>query len=82
MKIRKFIEDGHQMMAAQSFSKNMGLYGERIGAFHITAANPEEKEKIISQLKIIIRSQISNPPLHGSRLVAEVLSNPELKKVW
>ncbi|RIA86237.1 aspartate aminotransferase [Glomus cerebriforme] len=80
--IRKFVSDGHQICLSQSFAKNMGLYGERVGSFSIISENTKEKAAIDSQLKILIRPMYSNPPLHGARIASYVLSNPELNKEW
>jgi len=80
--VRHFIEQGHKPVICQSFAKNFGLYGERIGAFHIVAESTEEKERILSQLLIIIRPMYSNPPVAGARLVAEVLNDAALTKEW
>ena len=66
--LRYFVEQGHQLALAQSFAKNMGLYGERVGAFSITTTSPEEKARVESQLKIVVRPMYSNPPLHGARI--------------
>ena len=60
----------------------MGLYGERAGAFSLTTADPEEKARVESQLKIVIRPMYSNPPLHGSRIANTILSSPELYGEW
>lgn len=79
---RKFIQDGHQVLMSQCFGKNFGLYGERVGVFHMNVGSVDEKAKVLSQLKSIIRQTYSNPPLHGARLIAEVLKTPELKKQW
>ena len=62
----------------QSFSKNFGLYGERIGALSFVTQSIEEKEIIESQLKTIIRPSYSNPPMNGSRIVNTILNNNEL----
>jgi len=80
--VRHFIEQGHLPVVCQSFAKNFGLYGERIGAFHIVTDSTEEKERLLSQLLIIIRPMYSNPPITGARLVAEILNDPELSKEW
>ena len=80
--IRKFVSDGHQICLSQSFAKNMGLYGERVGAFSIISEDQKEKAAIDSQLKILIRPMYSNPPKHGARIASYVLSNPELNKEW
>lgn len=66
--IRYFLEQGFQMLISQSFAKNMGLYGERSGALHVVSANKETADKVLSQLKIIIRKKYSSPPLHSARL--------------
>jgi aspartate aminotransferase, mitochondrial len=79
---RYFVSEGHQIALCQSFAKNMGLYGERVGAFSVVTANPEEKARVESQLKIVIRPMYSNPPLHGARIASTILGNPELYGQW
>lgn len=80
--LRKFASEGHQLVLSQSFAKNMGLYGERVGSFSVVCADAEEKARVESQLKILIRPMYSNPPIHGARLVSTVLNTPELKQEW
>ncbi|CAO3608384.1 unnamed protein product [Mucor hiemalis] len=80
--LRKFVDEGHQVVLAQSFAKNMGLYGERVGSFSVVCADEEEKNRVDSQLKIIIRPMYSNPPIHGAHIVSTVLNTPELKAEW
>jgi aspartate aminotransferase len=80
--VRHFVEQGHQIALSQSFAKNMGLYGERVGAFSLVTANPEEKARVESQLKIIIRPMYSNPPLHGARIANAILANKDLYMEW
>ncbi|KAB0797756.1 hypothetical protein PPYR_08749 [Photinus pyralis] len=80
--VRYFVKEGHCIALAQSYAKNMGLYGERAGAFSIITDNKEEAAKVMSQIKILIRPMYSNPPLHGARLVTEVLSDQALRKQW
>jgi aspartate aminotransferase len=80
--IRKFVSDGHRICLSQSFAKNMGLYGERVGSFSIISGSSKEKEAVDSQLKILIRPMYSNPPINGARIASYVLSNPELKNEW
>lgn len=80
--IRKFVADGHYIMLSQSFAKNFGLYGERVGLFSIVTSSSEEAERVNSQIKLIVRAMYSNPPLHGARIVAEVLSDPLLNAEW
>ncbi|RUP33331.1 aspartate aminotransferase [Jimgerdemannia flammicorona] len=80
--VRKFVADGHRICLSQSFAKNMGLYGERIGAFSIVTDSTKEKATVESQVKIVIRPMYSNPPLTGARIVSEVLNTPALKDEW
>eukprot|EP00835_Amoeboradix_gromovi_P002435 NODE_138_length_17968_cov_0.291175.p3 type:complete len:404 gc:universal NODE_138_length_17968_cov_0.291175:16129-17340(+) len=70
------------LMVCQSFAKNFGLYGERVGTLSIVGKDTEEKARVMSQLKRIIRPMYSNPPIHGSKLVVSILSDPLLKKQW
>ncbi|RUS17675.1 aspartate aminotransferase [Endogone sp. FLAS-F59071] len=80
--VRRFVSDGHRVCLSQSFAKNMGLYGERIGAFSVITDNSKEKAAVESQVKILIRPLYSNPPLTGARIVSEVLNTPKLKQEW
>ncbi|KAJ6519882.1 glutamic oxaloacetic transaminase AAT1 [Mycena sanguinolenta] len=80
--VRHFVSQGHQVALCQSFAKNMGLYGERVGAFSLVTADPAEKARVDSQLKIIIRPMYSNPPSHGARIANTILSNEELYAEW
>lgn len=81
--VRLFIDDGHQsMLLSQSFAKNMGLYGERVGAFTVICADKDEAARVMSQVKILIRPMISNPPIHGARIAGRILSDPKLRSQW
>jgi aspartate aminotransferase len=80
--LRHFVSQGHQVALAQSFAKNMGLYGERVGAFSLTSESPEEKARVESQLKIIIRPMYSNPPIHGARIASTILGDQTLYAEW
>jgi aspartate aminotransferase len=80
--VRLFIQDGHEIALCQSFAKNFGLYGERIGAFTLLASSQAEAENIESQLKILIRPMYSNPPIYGARLVDTILNDPALNSQW
>lgn len=66
--LRQFIDDGHQVVACQSFAKNMGLYGERAGAVHFVVENEHKKKEIFSQLQTLVRPMYSNPPIHGAKV--------------
>jgi len=80
--VRYFVEQGHNICLSQSFAKNMGLYGERVGAFTIVANDQDEAARVLSQLKILIRPIISNPPIHGARIANKILTDEGLKKQW
>jgi aspartate aminotransferase len=80
--LRQFVADGHNPMLCQSYAKNMGLYGERIGAFTVVTESAEEAKKVESQLKILIRPMYSNPPVHGARLAATVMGDAALNEQW
>ncbi|ESO90816.1 hypothetical protein LOTGIDRAFT_217673 [Lottia gigantea] len=80
--VRHFIKEGLELSLCQSYAKNMGLYGERAGAFTVVCNSAEEQERVMSQIKIIIRPMYSNPPVHGARLVSTILNNPELRSEW
>lgn len=80
--IRTFVDDGHNILLAQSYAKNFGLYGERVGALSVVCASAEEKDRVESQLKIIIRPMVSNPPANGARIVEQILSDDQLSKQW
>jgi len=76
------VEDGHQVILCQSFAKNFGLYGQRVGCCSVMCSSKEEQERVTSQLKIVARAMYSNPPVHGARLVNEILKDPELTAQW
>ncbi|KAI9802485.1 MAG: hypothetical protein M1825_002870 [Sarcosagium campestre] len=103
--VRHFIKEGHNIVLAQSFAKNMvrercvlllkqpaivkavltnlqGLYGERVGAFSIVCDSVEEKKRVDSQVKILVRPLYSNPPVHGARIASQILNNEQLNKQW
>jgi len=76
-----FANQGFEMFIAQSFAKNFGMYGERVGCFHIVC-KAETSEQVTSQLKLVARPMYSNPPSFGARIVTTVLKNPELYNEW
>eukprot|EP00798_Chlamydomonas_sp_ICE-L_P027358 gene27358-4659_t len=80
--IRIFLADGHRLATSQSYAKNMGLYGQRAGAFSIVCDNEKEAIAVESQMKAVARAMYSNPPLHGALLVSKILSCPDLKQQW
>lgn len=81
--VRHFVErDGHRIILSQSFAKNLGLYGERVGLFSVVCDSAAEAAKVSSQVKILVRPMYSNPPAAGARLVKEILARDDLKKEW
>ncbi|EEG08787.1 amino acid aminotransferase [Pseudogulbenkiania ferrooxidans] len=80
--VRLFSASGLQFFVSSSFSKSFSLYGERVGALSIVTASKEEAGRVMSQLKRVIRTNYSNPPIHGGAIVAAVLSSPELRQQW
>lgn len=80
--VRRFAQAGGPLFVSNSFSKSFSLYGERVGALSIAAASAEEASRVLSQLKRVVRTNYSNPPIHGSQVVATVLATPELRKLW
>ena len=80
--VGKFVAAGLDVFVATSFSKSFSLYGERVGALSVVCATKEEAAKVLSQLKIMVRTNYSNPPIHGAAIVAQVLGTPELRALW
>jgi len=80
--VRLFVRRGLEMCAAQSYSKNFGLYAERIGALSFVCKSQHEAEAVLSQIKVIARPMYSNPPVHGAMLVSSVLTDPHLTAEW
>ena len=80
--VAKFVDAGLTFFVSTSFSKSFSLYGERVGALSVLCENKEEAARVLSQLKIAIRTNYSNPPTHGGAVVAAVLGNPELRALW
>lgn len=69
--IRTFLDAGHSLLLAQSFAKNFGLYGERVGTLSVACADAAQAARVLSQLKLIIRPMYSSPPIHGALIVSE-----------
>ncbi|VFQ60719.1 unnamed protein product [Cuscuta campestris] len=80
--VRMFAARGMELLVAQSYSKNLGLYGERVGAINVVCSSAEAATRVKSQLKRLARPMYSNPPIHGARIVANVVGNPELFNEW
>ena len=73
---------GGELLIASSFSKNFGLYNERVGALTIVASSPAVAEAVLSQVKLCIRANYSNPPAHGAAIVTTIWNDPELRADW
>lgn len=80
--LRYFVDEGHNVMLAQSFAKNFGMYGERCGTLSFVTADQDEKDRVLSQVKRIIRPMYSSPPIHGSSIVRTVLTDEALTKQY
>ncbi|MCX7279019.1 MAG: aspartate/tyrosine/aromatic aminotransferase [Burkholderiales bacterium] len=80
--IGKFVAAGLSFLVSTSFSKSFSLYGERVGALSVLCESKEEASRVLSQLKICIRTNYSNPQIHGATVVATVLNTPELRAQW
>ncbi len=80
--VRRFTKAGGPVFVSSSFSKSLSLYGERVGAFSLVADSADEATRALSQLKRIVRTNYSNPPTHGGKVVSTVLSTPDLRLMW
>ena len=80
--IGQFVAAGVRFFVSTSFSKNFSLYGERVGALSVVCGDRDEAARVLSQLKIVIRTNYSNPPTFGAQVVATVLTTPALRQQW
>lgn len=80
--VRAFAQAGIPVFVTISFSKTFSLYGERVGALAVVCSDADEATRVLSRLKIIVRTTYSNPPTHGASVVATVLGDPELRPLW
>jgi len=80
--VRLLADSGVTFLLASSFSKSFSLYGERVGALSLICASSDEADRVRSQIKRVIRSNYSNPPIHGAALVSAVLGSAELSALW
>jgi len=80
--IAQFMGAGLDFFVSTSFSKSFSLYGERVGALSVVCESKDEAARVLSQLKIVIRTNYSNPPTHGAQIVATVLNTPALRAMW
>jgi aromatic-amino-acid transaminase len=80
--VQKFVTAGMSFLVSTSFSKSFSLYGERVGALSVLCESTDEAARVLSQLKIVIRTNYSNPPTHGGAVVAAVMADPKLRALW
>lgn len=80
--VRKFVASGLDFFVSTSFSKSLSLYGERVGALSVLCENKDDAARVLSQLKIMIRTNYSSPPTHGGQIAATILNTPELRALW
>ena len=80
--LRIFASSHQELIVASSYSKNFGLYNERVGAFTLVAADANVADTAFSQVKYTIRANYSNPPAHGAAVVAAILGNDALRAIW
>jgi aspartate aminotransferase len=76
------LKDHSELVICGSFSKNFGLYSERVGALLMISADSKITESVLSQMRVAIRCNYSNPPRHGEAIVATILGDPQLSKLW
>jgi aromatic-amino-acid transaminase len=80
--VARFAAAGGPLLISNSFSKSFSLYGERVGALSVVGASAEEAARLLSQLKRVVRTNYSNPPVHGGKVVATALTTPALRQLW
>src|SRR5215468_5565677 len=80
--VRRFAATPGPLFVSSSFSKSFSLYGERVGALSIVAADRDEAARVLSQVKRVVRGNYSSPPAFGGQLVATVLGSAELSALW
>ena len=80
--VRQFLAAGLDFFVSTSFSKSFSLYGERVGALSVVCSSKDDATRVLSQLKVVIRTNYSNPPTHGAQIVATVLTTPALRAQW
>jgi len=80
--VRRFADTPGPLFVSTSFSKSFSLYGERVGALSVVAGDRDEAQRVLSQIKRVVRANYSTPPTHGGQIVATVLESPELHALW
>ncbi|MBN2310321.1 MAG: aspartate/tyrosine/aromatic aminotransferase, partial [Candidatus Hydrogenedentes bacterium] len=80
--LRQFVDSGRELLVCSSFSKNFGLYRERVGALTAVAGSGDAAQKVLSHIKKCVRANYSNPPAHGALIVTTILNDPGLRARW
>jgi aromatic-amino-acid transaminase len=80
--VRRFAASGAPLFVSNSFSKSFSLYGERVGALSVLGDDADQAARVLSQLKRLVRTNYSNPPTHGGKIIASVLNSTELRALW
>lgn len=80
--LAEFVKTGQEMLVCSSFSKNFGLYNERVGALSVVGSSPDAAERALSHVKTSIRANYSNPPSHGGAVVSTILRDAALRSQW
>ena len=80
--IRLAVDKGLTMFVSNSFSKNLSLYGERVGGLSVVAPTKSEAETVLGQLKFTVRRIYSSPPAHGNWVVDAVMNDGQLYADW
>lgn len=80
--VGQFLAAGVDFLVSTSFSKSFSFYGERVGALSVVCENAAEAARVLSQLKIVVRTNYSTPPHHGAQVVTTVLTTPALRQQW
>ncbi|MBI1321103.1 MAG: aminotransferase class I/II-fold pyridoxal phosphate-dependent enzyme [Candidatus Hydrogenedens sp.] len=80
--LRAFSTEGCELMVCSSFSKNFSLYNERVGGLTLVAANRDDAAKALSNLKVSVRCNYSNPPAHGGMIISTILGDAGLRSEW
>lgn len=80
--VGKLVDAGAEFMVGTSYAKTFSLYGQRVGSLSVVCKDADEAKRVLSQLKICIRTNYSNPPTYGAQLVATILGDQELRNMW
>lgn len=80
--VRLVAEQVPEALIATSFSKNLGLYRERVGALIAIGESAARAGVMLSHVLQIARSIYSMPPDHGAAIAAHIFADPAAKREW